>query len=170
MEEFRFFQPEPEHHEDLYSDEESHFWEGGEAQYHEPLHEVTVAAEPYDHHGVHYEVDEDLGGMVHYEHGRHGYEHMVHEEHDPVHFVMEEPMHEVSHETFHGRELGYMYREQEDEHPFGHIGYHEEAGFGTHHGETYGPHVDGDRYEMEHGHEHVDHDIQVTRFVEPLFE
>mmetsp|Transcript_31604 Transcript_31604/g.39327 ORF Transcript_31604/g.39327 Transcript_31604/m.39327 type:complete len:239 (-) Transcript_31604:412-1128(-) len=69
--------------------------------------------------------------------------------HKPMHFIIEEPTREEHHETFHGREAGYMYREHGDEHKDTHFGAHtEEPWQGSRHGETYGAHHGEDHYEL----------------------
>lgn len=74
------------------------------------------------------------------------------------------------HKTFHGREPGYMYREHGDESARGHLDSETiEPYYGVRHGETYGSHKAGDKYEMEHGTDHfVKKDFE--RFIEPLYD
>ena len=110
---------------------------------------------PYEHHGHRYEIKENDQVEL--------YDHegalVATQEHEGAHFIIEEPMHEHSHETFHGREQGYMYREHGDEHVHGHLDYHtEEPRHGIRHGETFAAHHMADQYEVQHGHLHDSED------------
>jgi len=108
---------------------------------------LDVEETPYEHlrqhgpvyaHGHHYEVKEEVGGRDH-------------QYLKPIHFIIEEPMHEESHKTFHGREMGYMYPEQSDPryHPSEHFdSYGGPAYEGLRHGETFGPHHEADKFDL----------------------
>ena len=80
-------------------------------------------------------------------------------------------MHEESHETFHGREIGYTYKAHDTERAHGHLGFHTaEAEHGIRHGETFGTHYRADEYEVEHGDHSYDAHAKEEHYIEPTFE
>ena len=88
-------------------------------------------------------------------------------------------MREEHHETFHGRELGYMYRETEapsssyDSDEPRHFDWSsEEPEYGIRHGETFGAaHKAADKYETQYGELARKHWVeqQKERYVEPMY-
>ena len=96
----------------------------------------------------------------------------VEHEYEPKEFILEEPMHEVSRETFHGREVGYTYHEPHHKH--GEYGYYvDEPLHGVRHGETYGPHHAEDEFETHFGEMRFDEykdEKTHEHYIEPLVE
>ena len=85
------------------------------------------------------------------------------------HFIIEEPMVEESRPTFHGREMGYMYRVHDTDTAHGHLDFHDDEPLhGVRHGETFGSHHIEDHYEVTH--RPLDKHARTEHFVEPIFE
>ncbi len=105
-----------------------------------------------------------------------GYDPDIYHHRDPVHFIVEEPMHEEASKTFHGREPGYVYKEHPEIYHHGHLGFHaEEPMKGIRHGETFGKSKKAakvDKFESTKG-ELADYNHrseEKTHYVEPVFE
>ena len=74
-----------------------------------------------------------------------------------MHFIIEEPMHEEHHHTFHGREIGYVYRDHADSHHDTHKDLYMSAPSHGVHGETLVAPVFNHRPSYE-PHQHGDHE------------
>lgn len=163
-------------------DREREFEHGG--YHHEVIEptefEVSVEETPFEHvhHDSHHDSRDEPEKQHRFEvtetaeYG--GLDHDYYHHREPVHFIVEEPMHEEHHETFHGRELGYVYREHPEERDHGHLAFHaDEPEHGIRHGETFGkPHRKEDKYESTKGELHdFNHRIEEKEiYVEPVFE